>query len=294
MKTINYTAFALFLPLTLLTADYSIDFTSAEGYVDGTLGGAGANANNDWSYSAGSAFDVENSATTGELKVIPSGTAHEAVYNSDFVGSTSFTITMDFRVSYSVGDTVVTTGGGGGEGTTVAGFGADSGADGAFIRLRRTTGDGQFNIQTKLAVGGSSIFSAFSSQISAVDLGLAFDGGTKQWTDGDSDLLRLEATLSWNGSDYASDITLLNLDDAGAEVKSHSVVYSTVTDDNGGFQSATKNALIATGSYADVFSPDSMTVESFAVSSIPEVSSFALFAALTSGGLVLMRRRRAA
>ena len=293
MKAINYTAFALFLPLTVLTADYSIDFTSAEGYVDGALGGAGANANNDWSYSDGSTFVVQNSATTGELKVTPSGNNHEAVHNSDFVGSTAFTITTDFRVSYSVGDTAVVSPGSG-SGATVVGFGADSGADGVFFRLRRIAGDGRFNIQTKLAVGGSTIFSVFSNGIDAADLGLAFDEGTKLWTGGDSDLLRLEATLSWNGSDYVSDITLLNLDDAGSLVQAHSKVHSAATDDNGGFQTATKNALIATGTYADVFSPDSMAVESFALSSIPEVSSFALFTALTSVGLILMRRRRAA
>lgn len=291
---------ALLLPLSAAMANFTVDFTTGEGYVNGPIGGAGTDANDtDWTYSNTRTIEVVNStATTGSLQIASSDTGgFNSVYNIDLAGSNSISLSADF--SFSVDGTNPFDR----AGRTMFQMGLQD-ADGNFIwtQTRGIATEGNFNSQSQANFGNGNWNSFFNGH-SASDIGLDFTASTTDpvtgdsnndgvWTDTETDNLRLELTLTYDAvTGYERTITLTNLSE-GVEIGSSSqtLAVGDAENDGGAFMSNIKNVYFDSGFYEAGISPSEVTIDSF--TAIPEPSAFTLLAGVMTLGLVVVRRRR--
>lgn len=220
------------------SAQFIVDFTAAEGYSSGPLG-----SNADWTVFDGSGSDPNtftvDASGSGTLTIDPSQPQFQS---ASYVGSGStFTGNNYFGQSalsldYANGTTSILSGAM--QIPTFTFNNASTPSENMSFILRQIAPSGgdpnngnRFNLAVGSNISGSNV-TDFSSTFSGTDIGLAIDG-SGNWTDGQSDSLRIDFEAEYLGSDqWEQTITLFNIDTA-MEVETISHI---VTDNDGSFE----------------------------------------------------------
>lgn len=268
----------------LALAQVSYDFTTGEGFSDGTL-----NGQNGWSAGETASFTVDTSGS-GTLIMGPTSTAFPNAAQFSALSGNNYSGVMDFTLSYGVGSSSV--------------FGSvpvlpvieftqfTGGFERIVFNTMRQTSANTFNTSVVATGLSTTSGSAFGPGFSFADVGLAVDAGNL-FTDGVSDNLRLEFSTTLTGTSVAGDeysavLTLTNLDTTAVL----STVSITLLDADFVY-GANPQAFRFVPTNMNANSP-SVLVDSIDVAVVPEPSTFAFLAGLLCLGWVTVRRRKSA
>jgi hypothetical protein len=262
---------------SILSAQISIDFTSAEGYAAGDL-----NANADWGAPAG-VMTVDPGGTGNVFVTVPSGGNNFQV--ATYVGSGSsltgndYTTSVVFSIDYSADTSLLAPG----SNSYVGRFEYFGG--GAVNANMRHMADGSFDLTYFHNINADNGFGA-GSGFTAADIGLANDGSG--WTDAVSDSLQLVHSLVYNSvlAEWTQTVTLNNLD-TSTQV---GTLARTFAEDDWSFRDADQVFRFDTG-HMNRLDPAVLSVDSITVA-VPEPSTYALMSGLVTLVGVLYRRRR--
>lgn len=272
------------LPSCFLSAQFSADFTTAEGYSSGTLG-----SNADWSVFDGSGSDPNtftvDASGPGNLAIDPSQSGFQA---AEYIGSgtplteNNYLGVMSFSLDYTPGSSA-----------TIAGsvpvlpqvqYAVIGGSEAINFGVRQVTGTNTFNIFIVDTFNGSNQ-AVFSTTLSGTDIGLSIDG-SDNWLDGQSDALSLTFDAVYLGSDMWQQTTTLTNTNTSTVVTS---TTQTTTDTDGSFAAANQRFRIIPSNmnlYDVTSNVDSVSV------AIPEPSTYALIFGAGALGLIIARRNR--
>ena len=265
----------------LLSAQFVVDFTSAQGYSNGALG-----SNTDWNVFDGSTndpntFTVDTSGT-GSLIVNPtqSGFQTARYVGSGTLPSNAYRGEVTFRLNFTNGTSSNPTTGGA---ATLPNYQFHTTATNEFVQfaLRATNNNNQFNVFSLNNFNGSGQGN-FSPGFSGTTLGLAADADG-DWTDGQSDDLRLSfSAVLGAGNQWTETVTLTNVS-SSTEVSTQSRVF---TDTDGSF-AAEVHALRVTPNNLHNISA-SVVIDRITI--VPEPSAYSLAAAISALALLSLRR----
>lgn len=218
---------------SFLPAQFTTDFSSAEGYVAGDL-----TSNASWNGPPG-AFTVDASGS-GTVAFDPTDLWQAAAYvgPGGVMSTNNYTASSVFTLDFSTGQSSSIVG------ALVLGLyefrNASRFSEYSGFGLRQTEGAGTFNMFVINTLNGSNA-TAFSGAIAAEDLGLSVDG-SGNWMDGTSDELALSYSLQFDGTSWNQALTLTNLT-LNLEVISVSL---SSTDDDASFRDADQTFRIST------------------------------------------------
>jgi hypothetical protein len=222
---------------SLLSAQFSADFTASEGYADGTL-----NANGAWTVPNPVVWTVADAAGSGVVEITPNGNFQRITYagTGGTLSTNAYGSTNVFFLDYSADTAGANLTPDGNTLLTRFEF-QGGGVTGTWLR-QLVDGPGQFSLyvfsdlnEPKPQLGGIAL--------EAVDLGLAHDGAV--WTDAVSDPLEIVHTLVYDA-------------DAGQWVQSASVtnlatstvldtLYQAYAEDDDSFLTADNSYIINNG-----------------------------------------------
>lgn len=249
-------------PCVFLSAQFSIDFTTAEGYSAGDLV-----SNSNWNGPFG-AFTVDPSAS-GTVTMDPTALWQATGYlgNGSVLSQNNYTATSAFSLNFTPGESSTIT-----EAFVLGLYefrNASIFPEYSGFGLRQVEGSGRFNMFVINTLNGSNS-TKFSGLIDAADLGLSVVGsGT--WLDGTSNELELSYALEYDGTNWNQSLTLTNLT-TGSTITT--VSLSTI-DNDASFRDADQNFRISTDRMNE--NPVTLTLDSIEVTTTDNPTNDSVF-----------------